>query len=97
MKTYVIGSMSCADKIREVAKYLEEAGCDVEYVKPQPEKDLSDLILECYKHIFEADEIVAVSKADGSYGTGTMYEIGFAQFLDKKVYKWREDQCDITI
>lgn len=95
-KTFVIGSMSCADEIREVAEYLKGVGCDVNYVRPQPERNLSELIIECYKHIYEADDIIAVPKADGSFGTGTMYELGFAEFLGKRIFKWRDERNELS-
>lgn len=92
MKTYIIGSMSCAEKIADVAKYLKEAHCyDVDYVKPQPDKSMDDLIMECYRHISKVDEVIVVPKPDGTIGTGTMYEMGFAKFLGKKIYTWKED------
>lgn len=95
-KTFVIGSMKSADKIREVAEYLKSVGCEVDYVKPQPDRNLSELIMECYKHISEADDIIAVPKSDGSFGTGTMYEIGFAEFLGKKIFKWRDERNELS-
>lgn len=95
-KTFVIGSMSCADEIRKVAEYLMSTGCEVEYVRPQPNKNLSELIVEAYKHISESDDIIAIPKSDGSFGTGTMYELGFAEFLGKRIFKWRDERNELS-
>lgn len=87
---YVIGSVSQEEDIKKVADYFrnyfkDKGGFTVEYVKKEPEKSLVTLILECFNKIQESDTVVAVKKPDGSYGTGTTYEICFAKFIGKEV------------
>lgn len=96
LKVYVIGSMSCAERIKEIAEEYKECGHSVKYVYPRPEERLDDLIMECYRNISGANLIVAVAKEDGTYGTGTLYEIGFAQFLSKPIVRLRGDKNEIS-
>lgn len=83
---HIIGSVKQERDIREVANYFQNIeGFAVEYEKAEPDKSLNTLILDCFKKISKADGIVAVKKPDGSYGTGTTYEICFAKFIGKDV------------
>ena len=85
MKVFVIGSLSCAERIKAIADMYLELGDDVEYVKKQPEKAFEVLVDEAFDLISKADRIVAVAKYDGTFGQGTTYEMAFAKFLGKSI------------
>lgn len=85
MKIFIIGSLSCEDRIKTAADFFFQLGYDVEYVKRQPEKTFEILVEETFNSIFTADIIIAVTKEDGTFGQGTTYEIMFAKFLEKIV------------
>lgn len=90
MKVFVIGSLSCEEEIRKVAKFFEEErGDEVDYVRKQPEKPLEILIREAFESISKADRVVAVRKPDGTFGDGTLYEMTFANFIGKPITKFR--------
>lgn len=92
---FVIGSIQYEENIKKVAEYFrEKEGFVVEYVKPEPNVELSTLILQVFKNIDKSDAVVAVKKPDGTYGYGTLYEIQFAIFIDKEVIEVSPD--DIT-
>lgn len=77
------------EQIEKIAKsHMLSGDCDVDYVKPQPDKSFSVLVDECYRKIEEADHIIAVSKRGGSFGEGTIYEIAFAKHIGKSVLKY---------
>ena len=92
---YIIGSVKQEHEIREVANYFKnKEGFAVEHVKAEPDIPLPTLILECFNKISKADGIVAVKKPDGSYGTGTTYEICFAKFIGKDVIEMSIDDLN---
>ena len=88
MNVYVIGSVSQAEQIFEVAKQYESKGNNVRYVKEE-DGYLMDLIDKCFEIIREwADLIVVVPKCVHpvvSIGHGCMYEITYAKTLKKMV------------
>ena len=88
MKVFVIGSLSCAERIKAIADMYIELGDDVEYVKEQPEKTFEVLVDEAFNSISKADRIVAVAKCDGTFGQGTIYEMAFAKFIGKSITKF---------
>lgn len=89
MRVFVIGSLSCADRIKSIAEYFsDELGDEVEYVKKQSQKTSETLVEETFDSISKADRIVAVRKDDGSFGEGTIYELAFAKFLGKQITKF---------
>lgn len=95
MRVFIIGSLSCADRIRSVAEYFsKELGDEVEYVKKQPEKTFETLVEEVFTSISKADRIVAIRKDNGSFGEETIYELMFAKFLGKQVTKLG-GECEI--
>lgn len=87
MKVFIIGSVSQEDDIRVCAERIRELGHEVDHVRKQPDKNLGDLIAEAYQKINEADKIIVFRKPDGSIGTGTLYEMKFAEFLGKNILK----------
>lgn len=91
MKIFVIGSISCEEKIKRAAEYYKRFGYDVEYVKSEPNKPLERLVENAFNNIYAANKIVVVPKEDGSIGTGTTYEIAFAHFTKTPVSFWREE------
>lgn len=84
-KVYVIGSISNYSRITKAAYEYTEMGNDVNYVFPQPDKSLKELIVDCFHRIREADLIVVVVKDDGSIGDGVTYEIVYAESLGKDI------------
>ena len=90
MKVFVIGSLSCKDRIDAVAAFMRELGDNVETVQSQPDKSFEDVVYDTYSKIESADRIVVVTKEDGSIGEGTTYEVAFAKFLGKQVTTFRK-------
>ena len=88
MKVFVIGSLSCSDRIKAIADMYLELGDDVEYVKEQPAFEF--IVDEAFDLISKADRIVAVAKCDGTFGQGTIYEMAFAKFIGKDITKFRK-------
>jgi hypothetical protein len=96
MKVFVIGSLSCEEEIRKVAKFFkEEMGDEVDYVRKQPEKPLEILIREAFESISKADRVVAVKKTDGTFGDGTLYEMTFANFIGKPITKFGKTDIEL--
>lgn len=87
MKVFVIGSLSCAERIKLVADYFSKIGDEVECVKKQPEKTFEILVQEAFDSIVKADRVVAIAKDDGTFGKGTIYELAFARFIGKHITK----------
>lgn len=84
-KVFVIGSVKHMDKILEAAKSYMKEGYAVRHVIPQPDQLKESLIDEAFRIIFNSDMIVAVTKPEGGFGDGTLYEISFAKFLGKEI------------
>lgn len=96
MKVFVIGSLSCEEEIRKVAKFFkEEMGDEVDYVRKQPEKPLEILIREAFESISKEDRVVAVKKTDGTFGDGTLYEMTFANFIGKPITKFGKTDIEL--
>lgn len=88
---YVIGSLTQADEIKTIAARINQStGIDVTFVKPEPDKTLYSLIRQCFSTIQKASLIVAVPKETSLFGTGTLYEICYAQSIGIPVLKWIE-------
>lgn len=87
MKVFIIGSVSQEDDISAYANFVRDIGYEVDHVRKQPDKNLGDLITEAYQKINDADKIIVFRKPDGSIGTGTLYEMKFAEFLGKNILK----------
>ena len=85
IKVFIIGSISCMERIIEATISFMDKGCIVKHVKPEPDKSLEYLIDKAFNNIKEADLIVAVEKNDGSLGEGTLYELAFAKYLNKEI------------
>ena len=84
MKAFIIGPISRANRIEDVARYYIKCGYhEVRYVHSQPNKSLEDLINEAYNNIQWADEVIVVRKEDGSLGNGTLYEYVYAKRINK--------------
>ena len=85
-KIYIIGSISNYKEITKAAyEYYDKADYDINYVFPQPNRSLKELIIECFEKIREADIIVVVKKDNGSIGDGTTYEVVYAETLGKDI------------
>lgn len=92
LKVFIIGSMSCEKWIKFVARVFKKIGCEVDYAKKQPEKRFDTLVAEAFRSIADADLIVAIGKADGTFGEGTTYELAFAEFIGKVIIKFNLEE-----
>ena len=88
-KVFVIGSVSYMDSIMKAVEHYKNLGYDVSHVLPQKDKSVDYLIQQAFRHIEEADVVVAVLKEDGDVGTGTMYELTFAKHLKKEIHYYK--------
>lgn len=81
IRIYIIGSLSDYEYICKTRDCLDSIRVDfvVKCVVPQPDKELSFLIDQAYENILASSIVIAVSKSDGTYGDGTLYEIEFAR------------------
>lgn len=85
-KIYIIGSISCADKIKSWADYYTSTGrYRVRYVKPEKNKSLSDCMRNCLLNIIWSDRVYIVPKPDGTLGESVTYEKVFATLIGKRV------------
>lgn len=91
-KIYVIGSMTCEFKIKQVAEELESLGHEVRYIK-QEDNGFVSCVRDCFLTIENwADAIVVVPKSSYSscpkldIGHGTTYEMEHAKSYGKPVY-----------
>lgn len=92
-KIFIIGSLTRETFIKVLADKLSLTGeFDVKYVRKQPNKSFDVLVNEAFQNILDADEIIAVKKADGTLGRGTVYEMKFAEFNKKPVRIFEEKQ-----
>lgn len=84
---YIIGSLSQADTIKNLAKRLrkENFHFKIKYVHKK-KKPIETIIHNCFDEIASSHHIVAVEKPDGSFGKGTLYEIEFAKRLGTPIY-----------
>lgn len=82
---YIIGSVKYMRDIEMCAEYYHMNGFNVTHVKPEPDRDLEDLIVEAYKNIYNTDFVVIVTKPDDTIGEGTLYEKKFAEYQHKSI------------
>lgn len=75
--------------IKKAVEHYKNLGYDVSHVLPEKDKNMDYLIQQAFRHIEEADIIVAVLKDDGNVGTGTMYELVFAKYLKKEIHYYK--------
>ncbi len=83
-RIYIIGSMTQADYIQSFASYLSFPNVSVDYVHPEPYMPFSQCIEQCYALIDKADVLIAISKPDGSFGDGVMYELAYASHTNPR-------------
>lgn len=88
MRIYIIGSMSQIGYIEILQDFLKHSfkGYTVEAVRRRPDKDIKELISDCFSKIEHSDIIVALAKPDGTYGEGVLYEIEYANRLHKIIF-----------
>lgn len=94
LKVFIIGSVSCEMWIKIAARFFKKVGCEVDYAKKQPEKRFDTLVAEAFRSIADADLIVAIGKADETFGEGTTYELAFAEFIGKVIIKFNLEEED---
>ena len=82
---YIIGSLSQADEIKDIANRLLDFG-NIRYVKPEPDKTFAKCVQTCFDNIEWANIIHVITKPDGSLGEGVTYEVEYAKRLCKTIH-----------
>jgi hypothetical protein len=85
MKVIIIASLSQEDEIKKVADIYEKIGITVAYPTRQQNKEFSQIVEDYLYRISMADKVVAITKDDGTFGEGAIYEIAFAKYLNKPI------------
>ena len=85
MKIVIIASLSQEDEIKKVADGYKKMGHLVDYPVKQQNKEFSRIVEDYLYRIGVADKVVAITKADGTFGEGATYEIAFAKYLNKPI------------
>lgn len=84
-KVIIISSLSRENDIKKVADYYKKLGYDVDYPIKQSDKEFSRIVEDYLYKISLADIVVAITKSDGTFGTGVTYELAFARYLNKRI------------
>lgn len=85
MKIVIIASLSQEEEIKKVADIYKSVGCQVDYPTKQQNKNFIQIVQDYLYKISVADRVIAITKDDGTFGEGSMYEIAFARFLIKPI------------
>lgn len=72
-------------KLKKVADIYEKIGITVAYPTRQQNKEFSQIVEDYLYRISMADKVVAITKDDGTFGEGAIYEIAFAKYLNKPI------------
>lgn len=83
MKSYIIGSLSQAEKIKSIAKEIYYG--EVKYVKPEPKKSFEECVKNCFDNIEWTDNIYVILKPNKTLGQGLTYEVEYAKRLKKNI------------
>ena len=83
-RIYIIGSISQMAEIMSMRDKLQEKKCDVRIPKPNT-SCFKDCVDECFKNIQWCDEIIVLSKLDGTIGESVTHELCFAEYLHKEI------------
>lgn len=70
-------------EIKATRDRLHQKNCDVR-IPNTTIPCLEDCINECYKNIRECEEVLVITKPDGSVGESVMHEICFAMYFHKR-------------
>lgn len=84
MNIYIIGSLTCCDKIYEMYNVYSKR-YNTRYVYELNNKMLENAIKKCYDNIEWCDIVIAVSKDNKLYGDGVKYELEYARRLNKNI------------
>lgn len=85
-KVVIIASLSQEDDIKKVRDHYFNMGYLVDYPKAQfNNKSFREIVEDYFYRISLADKVVAITKDDGSFGEGSIYELAFAKFLNKPI------------
>lgn len=85
-RIYIIGAIAYMKLINKVVElFMAGEYEEVTYVYPDDTKSFEELVEQSFKHIKDADLIIAVKKPDGTFGEGAIYEIVFAKQLNKDI------------
>lgn len=89
----IIGSLSQAEAIDKLEQRYKLQGYNVWRPIKQTDKPFELIVKECFDKIAAADEVIAVQKADGTFGNGTTYDLVFAIFYrGKNVKIWNPNE-----
>lgn len=82
-RIYIIGSMSQIEEIAHIYNKL----CDKYEVRiPKPTTlGFKHCVEECFKNIQWCDEVLVLSKLDGTQGESVTHELCFAEYLHKEI------------
>lgn len=83
-KILIVGSMSQISEIMETRDRLQEKNCDVR-TPNVTNSCLQECVVECFKNILWCDELLVITKSDGTVGESVAHEICFAEYLHKEI------------
>ena len=84
-KVIIISSLSQENEIKKVSDYYKKLGYIVDYPTKRSDKEFSRIVEDYLYRISIADIVVAITKSDGTFGTGVTYELAFARYLNKRI------------
>lgn len=97
MKVCILASLEQGrDKIQNLAHKYMRKGHFVIYPFLKPDVPRQAIFLEYLRSIDGADEIVVLTKSDGTVGDGVAYEMAFAEYLGKPIRIIRPDGKDVS-
>lgn len=86
IKVVILSSLKQEEDIKNVKKGFEELECEVVfYPKKQENRDIQDIIAECFDKIDCCDFVYVIHKYDGTIGNGVSYEMEYAKRKGKKI------------
>ena len=89
-KVYVIGSLCQEMAIMNIVNRISKTS-DVRYVYKKSVKNFSEIASENFANIEWADVVIAVPQFDGTFSSGTSYEIEYAKRIGKRVIVAKKD------
>lgn len=88
----VLGSMKYPERVRDLAEAYMRQGYKTIYVIHMPEQEKKTLIDHAFNLINWADIVAAVTKPDGSFGDGVLYELEYARRQRKTIELWTDNE-----
>lgn len=81
----IIASLSQENDIKKARDNYTKLGYIVDYPRKQYDKEFSKIVEDYLFRISTSDRVIAITKDDGSFGVGSIYELAFAKYLDKPI------------